>query len=42
MVAVFDDPRDHRVQMLYEVFIEMPTSKAISFAKNHNDFIFEN
>ena len=42
MVAVFDDPRDHRVQMLYEVFIELPTSKAISLANNHNDFIFDN
>jgi len=42
MVSVFDDPRDHRVQMLYEVFIELPTSKVISFANNNNDFMFVN
>jgi hypothetical protein len=42
MVAMFDDPRDHRVQTLYEVFLELPASNATSFANNHNDFIFEN
>ena len=42
MVAVFDDPRDHRAKMLYEVFIELPTSKVISLANNHIHFIFDN
>ena len=32
---------DHRDRTLYEVFIELPTSKAVSFTNNHSDFIFE-